>query len=94
MIFGKLENGILKRFRPPIRAEQGDIYTNDSSILLSYGWKEVIATDAPKVEESYYADPRWNETDTQIVREWEIKPIPISEDVTPEELMTELEAML
>lgn len=74
MIFGKLINGTLKRYKPPIKAEGREIYTNDRTILLQYGWKEVVFTDAPE-QEGFYPVAYYDETDTQIIQRWRLEPI-------------------
>lgn len=74
MIFGKLINGNLKRYRPPIKADGREIYTNDRTILLQYGWKEVVFTDAPE-EEGFYPVAFYEETAEQIIQRWRLEPI-------------------
>lgn len=78
-MYAKLENGNLKRYKPPIKADGKDIYTNDPTILLQYGWKEVIFTDAPE-SEGFYPVAYYEETETQIIQRWRLEPIPEEEE--------------
>ena len=64
----------IQRFKPPIKAEGQDIYTNDPAILLEYGWKELI-TSTPEQREGYYPKAYYTETETQINQNWEYIPI-------------------
>lgn len=74
-MYCKIINGQLTRYKPPIKADGKDIYTNDPTILLEYGWKEVVFTD-PEQREGYYAEPFYTETETQIIQRWTYEPIP------------------
>lgn len=70
-MFGKLIDGNIQYFKPPLRTETEDIYTNDAELLLSHGWKEVVYTEPPEEREGYTPAPYWTETETQIVQAWE-----------------------
>lgn len=74
MKFGKLEEGKLQLFHPPLRVDGKDIFTNDPELLLEYGWKEVVYTAPPEPREGYALDFRWEETETKITRIWEYVP--------------------
>lgn len=83
MRFAKLiSDKKLKYFFQPLKIDGKDIFTNDKELLLQYGWKEVINTEAPETEEGFYADYHYEETENEIIQEWEILPLP---EPTPEE---------
>lgn len=84
MKFGKLENDSLVLFKPPIKADGKEIFTNNAEILLRYGWKKVIFVQ-PEQREGYYAKPYYTETNKQIMQRWEYLPIP------PEEIQEKLQ---
>lgn len=74
-MYAKLIDGNLKRYKPPIKADGKDIYTNDKEILLQYGWKEVVNTE-PEEREGFYPSAYYEETETEIIQRWEYIPIP------------------
>lgn len=59
--------------------------------LAENGYKPVYFTEAP-AEEGYYAVPSWTETETGIVQTWTLEPVP--DDISPEEFLEGLEAIL
>ena len=69
-MFGKLIDGDIQYFKPPMRTETEDIFTNDAELLLAHGWKEIVYTDPPEAPEGYVAVSHWEETETQIVQAW------------------------
>lgn len=90
--YGKLIDGNLINFKQPIRTSDGDIFTNDQGIITQYGYKKIVYTEPPEAPEGYYPEPKWTETDTQIVQEWEFIPLP-PEEATDEEYLSALEKM-
>ena len=77
MIFGKLKNEKqIELFHQPLKIDGKDIFTNDKDLILQYGWKEIINTEAPETEEGFYANYHYEETETQIIQKWEILPLP------------------
>lgn len=74
-MFAKLINENLKIYKPPIKADGKDIYTNDKSVLLQYGWKEVVNTETEE-REGFYPSAYYEETETEIIQKWEYIPIP------------------
>ena len=71
-MYGKLENGVLTRCNLPLKNAEEDIFTNDSSVYLEYGYKPVIFTDPPVTEEGYYAVSHFEERDDCITTVWEV----------------------
>lgn len=71
-MYGKLVNGELRGAPRPIRTENGDIFTNDSALLLQYGYKPIILTDSPSDGKSYLSS--WTETETEIIQVWTEQP--------------------
>ena len=72
MMYGKLVNGELRGAPRPIRTENGDVFTNDSALLLQYGYKPIILTEYPSDGKSYINS--WTETETEITQVWTEQP--------------------
>ena len=70
-MYCKLVNGRLEAVRFPI-GESNDIFTNDESILLEYGYKPVVYEETPELQENEYVTPIYTETAAQIIVSWEI----------------------
>lgn len=83
MIYGKLVDGELRGAPRPLKTEQGDVFTNDPTVYLENGYKEIVTTQYPN-DGKYYVTS-WSETDTQIIQIWvEIDP---PEDIPAEEVV-------
>ena len=78
MKYGKITNEQLKFLKQPIHSENGELFTNDESILFGYGYKKIVYTDPPEAE-GFYPEPKWEETETEIVQVWELVPLPPEE---------------
>ena len=92
MQFAKLENGILKRC-PKSGISGKSLHTNlplyysdNPSVALVDGWKELVETERPEG----YCAPTYTETDTQIIRNWQVLPEPEPTPNPLEELMNEI----
>ena len=83
-MYGKLVNGELRGAPRPIRTENGDVFTNDPTVYLENGYKEIITTEHPS-DGNYYVTS-WSETDTQIVQVWTETDPP--EDISAEEALS------
>ena len=71
-VFGKITNGIVEThsiYNPIINEDGSLLVTGDAEILLQYGYKKMIYTDAP-VKEGYYAESKWVEGETEYTQEW------------------------
>ena len=80
MMYGKLIDGELRGAPRPIKTADGDVFTNDTAVLLKNGYKEVVITEYPS-DGKYYLTS-WSETDTQIIQVW-------VETDPPEEILAE-----
>ena len=67
-MYGKLVGGELCGAPRPIRTENGDVFTNDPTLLLQYGYKPIITADYPSDGKNYIA--AWTETETEITQTW------------------------
>ena len=72
----KLENGILNPFEGKFFEYEGKIYANPTEEQLhTAGYKPLIESEMPECDEKHYCIAVYEETDTEIVQKWEIKPI-------------------
>ena len=71
-MYGKLVNGELRGAPRPIKTENGDVFTNDPTLLFHYGYKPIILTDCPSDGKSYISS--WTETETEITQVWTEQP--------------------
>ena len=67
-MYGKLVNGELRGAPRPIKTADGDVFTNDPTVYLENGYKEIVMTSYPQ-DGKYYVSS-WSENDTQIVQTW------------------------
>lgn len=74
MKYARLINGNLQYVKMPLKVGDKHIFTNDKDILAEQGYKPVVYDKAP-TEEGYYAECIWDETDTEILQIWVLKPI-------------------
>ena len=79
MRFGKLENGNLILFKPPIKTGTKDIFTNDPDILLEYGYK-IVELTAHETIDGKYPVPYWDENETSIIQKWNYEDIESGEE--------------
>ena len=80
MRYAKLQNGALHYAPKKITDGEAVIYNPTAATLTALGYLPVVETDAPETDAQHYAEPKWMEKDEQIVQEWEVKEIPISEE--------------
>ena len=70
MQYAKLVDGEPELAVMPLKVGGRDVWTSDPR---PYGYKELILTPAPPVEDGYVAEyDGWTETETQIVRRWRL----------------------
>ena len=50
------------------------IYNPPVAVFAALGYKPVIFTEAPEVEEGYVAVPGWTETEEEILQTWSVEP--------------------
>ena len=67
-MYGKLIDGELRGAPRPIKTENGDVFTNDPTLLLRYGYKPIIMAEYPSDGKSYVDS--WTETETEITQVW------------------------
>lgn len=63
------------------------------SWLSENGYKPLRHTDAPE-QNGFYAEPSWTETETEIVQEWTLVPVPETDVFAEEELQEKSNAEL
>lgn len=80
MKYAKLVNNYLSYAPRRIRVGSVIVYNPTDVQLLAEGYLPVIETSMPETDAQHYAEPHWAEQDGQIVQEWEIVEIPISEE--------------
>lgn len=73
MKFGKLIDGKVVYAQLPIEYEGRTIFTTDSEVMLSLGYKKVKNASMFASEKGVYKSV-WTETDTQIVQTWVLEP--------------------
>lgn len=73
----------------------GQTHYNPTPIswIKENGYKPIRYTDAPE-QNGYYAEPRWTETETEIVQEWTLVPVPETDGYAEEELQEKSNAEL
>lgn len=74
MRFGHRENGKVVYAAQPITIDGRDYFTDDASLMLEAGEKEIVETAPPAPRADGVYMPSWSETGTQIVREWTFVP--------------------
>ena len=74
MIYGKLIDGELVYAPNPILVGGNYIGNPPAEVCEGAGYKEVVYTNPPVVEEGYIAVPGWQEEDDEIVQVWNIEP--------------------
>ena len=82
-MYGKLIDGELRGAPRPIKTENGDVFTNDSALLLQYGYKPIILTEYPSDGKSYVGS--WTETESEIKQIWTAAEPP--EDISADEAL-------
>ena len=76
--YAKLNQGVLE-FAP---YWFDGYYTTDPT---QFGYKPVIETKPPSMEDGYIAVPAWTETATEIMQGWTVEPMP-EHEATEQEL--------
>ena len=71
-MYGKLENGLLKYAPKTILADGVQVTNPTHEMLVEVGYLPVKLTDAPATAEGFIAVPRWTQTETAIVQEWDV----------------------
>ena len=79
-MYAKFENG--QFIRAPYRISDAD--------ALAQGFKPVVLTPAPETDDTHYPVERLEETESKIVRHWDIEELPPiePEPLTDEEALT------
>lgn len=72
-MYARLKNNTLEIAPNQLKSDGKTIINPSDDALLASGYLPVQYTDPPTVEEGYYAVPKWLQTETAIVREWEVK---------------------
>ncbi len=69
-MYGKIENGVF--YRAPHRMSGEDALAN--------GYKPVVLTPAPETDNEHYPVEWLEETETEIVRHWNVEAFPVDPD--------------
>lgn len=72
-MYGKIRDKTLEIASNQLKSDGKTIINPSDDIYLASGYLPVQYTDPPTVEEGYYAVPKWVQTETAIVQEWEVK---------------------
>ena len=71
-MYAKLSSNTLQIAPKQVRQFGQTIINPSEGILLALGYLPVQYTDPPAVDDGYYAAPRWTQTETAIVQEWDV----------------------
>lgn len=71
-MYAKLQNNTLQVVPKQVQWEGHTVINPSEGILLALGYLPVQYTDTPAVDDGYYAAPRWTQTETAIVQEWDV----------------------
>ena len=74
MTYAKLIDGEFVLAPKKLVVGDNTVYNPTADMLEADGWKEVVYTDPPVVEEGYIAVSGWQEEDNEIVQVWNIEP--------------------
>lgn len=91
MKYGKLTDGALKTAPNPLCMEDITISNPTEEQYREAGYLPVIYTDPPE-QEGYYPVCFWEETETEIVQNWRLEPMP-EPDAGEEDLLEALEEL-
>lgn len=72
-MYAKLSGNTLQIAPKQVQQFGQTIINPSEGILLALGYLPVQYTDPPAVNDGYYAAPRWTQTDTAIVQEWDVR---------------------
>lgn len=70
MKFGHIDNGKLVFAKFPVKIGERDYFTNDASLMLQAGEKEIVETEKPADRSDGTYTASWSESETQITRVW------------------------
>lgn len=71
-MYAKLQNNILQIAPKHVQWAGHTVINPSEDILLALGYLPVQSTDPPAVYYGYYAAPRWTQTETAIVQDWDV----------------------
>lgn len=71
MKFAKLEEGNLIYAPRPLELNGVHVFTDDLETHLQLGYKELVLVPGPEAQEGYHTWFEWEETDTQIIQNWQ-----------------------
>lgn len=72
-MYAKLRNNTLQVAQRQVQFDGRTVINPSEDILLALGYLPVQYTDPPAVDDGYYAAPRWTQTETAIVQEWDVR---------------------
>ena len=72
-MYGKIRDNTLEIAPNQLKSDGKTIINPSDEMLIASGYLPVQYSEYPTVEEGYYAVPKWVQTDTAIVQEWDIK---------------------
>lgn len=91
MIYAKLENSELIYAPPVVKIGRTNYIPPPASWLEENGYKPVHYTEEP-TEDGKYAVSHWAETESEIMQEWELIPLP--DEIQNDEIIRRLEEIL
>ncbi|MDR0207024.1 MAG: hypothetical protein LBI45_07205 [Bacteroidales bacterium] len=88
--YGKLINGQIEYAPTIIQEDDMLVIPPSEAQLITLGYKEIITLSPPLPPEGYnYEFAGWDETETQIIQQWNLVEIPITEQ-TPQDYLYQL----
>ena len=80
MMYGKLENDKLVKAPVFLVVNEQKVWNAPSEVYRSQGWYPVVYTNAPEVDDWYYAEPSWEVEEERIVQVWTVIEVPVPTD--------------
>ena len=71
-MYAKLSDNTLRIAPKQVQREGHTVINPSEDILLALGYLPVQYTDPPAVDDGFYAAPRWTQTETAIMQQWDV----------------------
>lgn len=84
-MYGKLEDGVLKRAPKMMDIGDNHVYNPTAEQYEAAGYKVVNYTEPPEAPEGFHYEPSWEEAEDSINQVWTLVEDP--DEVSPEEAL-------
>lgn len=74
-MFGKLVDGAIRYAPKPLRIGDKDIFTTKEEVYLQLGYKPIVRTEPPTIQDGFIVVPYWHEAETAIILNWRIEEL-------------------